>query len=113
MDAQQSQDQILLDRVLFRFATSADDQQFQENLEKLLVPTLQKLNSTYESTHSKVLEVLSHVNKRVRPQPNIKLPLNDLLTQYLSPDSSTLLKNFNIIYLEIAFQRAALEVAIT
>eukprot|EP01103_Thecamoeba_quadrilineata_P013200 TRINITY_DN3590_c0_g1_i1.p1 TRINITY_DN3590_c0_g1~~TRINITY_DN3590_c0_g1_i1.p1 ORF type:complete len:1957 (-),score=534.48 TRINITY_DN3590_c0_g1_i1:30-5876(-) len=109
MEDQQTQDLNLLDRVLLRLATAADDAQLQDQLAKLLVPILQKLNSTYDTTRNKVIEVLTHINKRTRPQPNVKLPLKDLVNQYLDPASSIILKNFNMIYLEMAFQRAPLE----
>jgi hypothetical protein len=43
--------------------------------------------------------VLNHISKRVRSQTNIKLPLADLVQQYVAPDASAFVQNLNIIYL--------------
>lgn len=48
---------------------------------------------------AKVLEVLSHINKRVKGQSAIKLPLRDLVQQYMAPDASPFVQNLNIVYL--------------
>lgn len=61
-------------------------------------------------TRNKVLEILAHINKRVKPQPSILLPVKDLLDQYLDPEVPAIVKNFSIIYLEMGFYRLPLEV---
>lgn len=54
-----------------------------------------------------VLEILSHVNKRVRGHEQIKLPLEALLDLYLSSTSAPLVKNFAIVYVEMAMDRSS------
>lgn len=53
-----------------------------------------------------VLEILSHVNKRVRGHDQIKLPLDALLDLYLSDSSAPLVKNFAVVYVEMAMDRS-------
>ena len=56
-----------------------------------------------------MLEILSHVNKRVRGHASIKMPLDALLALYAEPSSAPLVRNFALVYLEIAFERASEE----
>ncbi len=55
---------------------------------------------------AQVLEMLSHVNKRVRGHDQIKLPLDALLDLYLTDASAPLVKNFAIVYIEMAMERS-------
>ena len=50
--------------------------------------------------------MLSHVNKRVRGHDRIKLPLDALLDLYLTDASAPLVKNFAIVYIEMAMERS-------
>lgn len=50
--------------------------------------------------------MLSHVNKRVRGHDQIKLPLDALLDLYLSETSAPLVKNFAVVYVEMAMDRS-------
>ncbi|RDY08884.1 Proteasome-associated protein ECM29-like protein, partial [Mucuna pruriens] len=52
-----------------------------------------------------VLEILSHVNKRVKLQPQIGLPLSDLWKLYSESGAVPIIRNFCIVYIEMAFQR--------
>ncbi|KAG1660153.1 hypothetical protein FOA52_007810 [Chlamydomonas sp. UWO 241] len=105
-----------LDRVLTRLATTEDT-----NLEKVLlklVPlVISKLATTHDAVRKKVLEILSHVNKRVKGQPSIKLPVAELLPMVsLEPapgaphappaDQLAMVRSFALVYLEMAFERA-------
>lgn len=58
----------------------------------------------------KVLELLGHISKRIKTQNNIQIPVRDLLEQYNDPQVPVLVKNFNIIYLEMGFSRISTEV---
>ena len=58
---------------------------------------------------SQVLDILSHVNKRVRGHEQIKLPLDALLDLYLADTSAPLVKNFAIVYVEMAVDRCSPE----
>ncbi|KAJ7013083.1 proteasome adapter and scaffold protein ECM29 [Populus alba x Populus x berolinensis] len=53
----------------------------------------------------KVLEILSHVNKRVKYQHEIGLPLQELWKLYTEANATAIVKNFCIVYIEMAFER--------
>lgn len=55
------------------------------------------------------MEILSHINKRVKPNKNIKLPLDALINQFTDDKVPMFVKNFTIIYLEMSIERLSLE----
>lgn len=55
-----------------------------------------------------VMEVLTHVNKRLKSRPMVQLPVEALLQQYQTTDS-TFLHNFSIIYVTMGFPRMSQE----
>lgn len=77
-----------------------------------------------EMVETQVLEVLSHVNKRVKPRQDIALPVLELVDAIVEPTASTLYKNFlvrrpwnynptvcahssvQMIYIKMGFDRA-------
>lgn len=59
-----------------------------------------------------MLEILSHVNKRVKHQPEIGLPLTELWTIYSEAHSAPMVRNFCILYLEMAMDRADRKVSL-
>lgn len=58
-----------------------------------------------------VTVILAHINKRVKPNTQIKLPFEALLNQYNDPNVGAFVKNFTIIYLDMAYSRLAAEEA--
>lgn len=52
-----------------------------------------------------VMVVLSHINKRVKTNLAIKLPFDALLTQFTDEKVNTFVKNFTVIYLDMAVKR--------
>jgi hypothetical protein len=56
------------------------------------------------------MEMLNHINKRVKDQLSIKLPLVELLKLYRNTDTKPTVKNVSIIYVEMAFDHASPEV---
>ena len=106
----QAQDELqLLERVFMRLATAETDQQLQDNINKFLSPVLLKLNSQNEGVRKKVMELLVHINKRIKNNANIQLPGESLLLQYQDPASTSFVINFTIIYLRMGFPRLSLE----
>ncbi|XP_010521564.1 PREDICTED: proteasome-associated protein ECM29 homolog isoform X1 [Tarenaya hassleriana] len=95
----------MLDRMLTRLAL-CDDSKLEALLSKLLPLTISSLSSQSPAVRNKVLEILSHVNKRVKHQSEIGLPLLDLWKLYTDPAASPMVKNFAIVYVEMAFERA-------
>ncbi|KAF9547279.1 hypothetical protein EC957_008628 [Mortierella hygrophila] len=98
----------LLDNVELRFALAETDPQLEKTLNTFLCPVLLKLASPAENVRAKVVSILTHINKRVRPKPAIKLPVMPLLQQF-STNSSVLVKNFSLIYIEMGYERLNLE----
>ena len=52
------------------------------------------------------MEMLTHINKRVKGQPSIKLPLLDLLKLYQNETSTPMVKSFSLVYMEMSFDRS-------
>ena len=55
-------------------------------------------------TNSEVVAICSHLSKRVKASP-VSLPTGDLLTQFHNPLLGPYVKNFNLIYLDVALSR--------
>ena len=98
----------LLENVLMRLAV-VEDNKLESQLNSLLTPVLAKLSTPHEPVRKKVLEVLSHINKRVKPNQNIRLPLQDLVEIYTDATTTPFMTNFIILYLELAFNRAPIK----
>jgi len=54
-----------------------------------------------------VLEILSHINKRVKGHDTISLPLADLVSVY-ADTTHTMVRNFAIVYVEMGYNRCVL-----
>ncbi|GMP91549.1 hypothetical protein CsSME_00042202 [Camellia sinensis var. sinensis] len=99
----------MLDRMLTRLAL-CDDSKLQTLLSKLLPISISSLSSNSSAVRKKVIEILSHVNKRVKHQPEIGLPLSELWKLYTEAHSAPMVKNFCIVYIEMAFERLSVKV---
>ena len=95
----------LLEKVLTKLALTESDKEVETFLEQLLVPVLMKLNSPHEETKKKVFEVLTHINKTIKPNQNVKLPMLDLLNLMSEKETTNVMRNFIIIYVEMGFER--------
>ena len=73
---------MLLDKVFFRILTSENDIDFETNLNIFLPKLLLKLGTSEEFVRKKVMEILVHVNKRIKSRPNVQLPIDDLLDKF-------------------------------
>ncbi|CAN1250182.1 Proteasome adapter and scaffold protein ECM29 [Linum perenne] len=94
----------LLDRMLTQLAL-CDDPKLEPLLSKLLPLALSTLSSQSTAVRNKVLEILKHVNIRVKDQPEIGLPLQNLWKLYLDSSAAPMIRNFCIVYIEMAFDR--------
>ena len=94
----------MLDKVFFKILASETDLDFEENLRVFLPKLLLKLTSNEDIvrkkvsllftlprfailfnrkfTTSKIMEILVHVNKRIKSRPNVQLPLENLLNMF-------------------------------
>ncbi|GER40722.1 ARM repeat superfamily protein [Striga asiatica] len=94
----------LLDRMLTRLAL-CDDSKLQDLLARILPLSIAALAAASTSLRNKVIEILSHVNKRVKHQQAIGLPLSDLWQLYIESGSAPMVRNFCIVYIEMAIDR--------
>ncbi|KAL0371035.1 UNVERIFIED_CONTAM: Proteasome adapter and scaffold protein ECM29 [Sesamum angustifolium] len=94
----------LLDRMLTRLAL-CDDSKLQDLLAKILPISIAALSSASSSLRNKVIEILSHVNKRVKHQLEISLPLSELWKLYVESTAAPMVRNFCIVYVEMAIDR--------
>jgi len=99
----------LLERVFLRLGHAETDDQLQEAVSKFLPPILLKLTSQNEGVRKKVMELLVHINKRIKNNNNIQLPLEALLLQYQDPAATSFVINFTIIYIKMGFPRLPVE----
>ncbi|XP_011343237.1 proteasome adapter and scaffold protein ECM29 isoform X2 [Ooceraea biroi] len=96
---------ILLERVFLRLGSAETDEQLQAAVCKFLPPVLLKLSSSQEGVRKKVMELLVHINKRIKSRPQVQLPVEALLLQYQDPSASSFVINFTIIYIKLGYPR--------
>ncbi|XP_012265500.2 proteasome adapter and scaffold protein ECM29 [Athalia rosae] len=96
---------ILLERVFLRLGSAETDEQLQASVCKFLPPVLLKLSSAQEGVRKKVMELLIHINRRVKSRPQVQLPVEALLLQYQDPAASSFVINFTIIYIKLGYPR--------
>lgn len=78
----------LLERVLLRLGCADTDEQLQHTVLKFLPPVLEKITSSQEAVRLKVMEVLTHINKRLKARPMIQVPVQPILELYTQTESS-------------------------
>ncbi|KAE8632216.1 hypothetical protein XENTR_v10001477 [Xenopus tropicalis] len=98
-----------LERVFLRLGHAETDEQLQSIISKFLPPVLLKLSSAQEGVRKKVMELLVHLNKRIKSRPKIQLPVETLLVQYQDPAAVSFVTNFTIIYIKMGYPRLPLE----
>ncbi|XP_057279133.1 proteasome adapter and scaffold protein ECM29 isoform X3 [Pezoporus wallicus] len=98
-----------LERVFLRLGHAETDEQLQNIISKFLPPVLLKLSSTQEGVRKKVMELLVHLNKRIKSRPKIQLPVETLLVQYQDPSAVSFVTNFTIIYVKMGYPRLPVE----
>ncbi|KAK9500526.1 hypothetical protein O3M35_001774 [Rhynocoris fuscipes] len=100
-----SEEAVLLERMFLRIVMCDTDEQFEECLKKFLPSVITKSGSNEEAVRNKVVELLSHISKRVKSSKKVQLPMESLLELYQDPKSSIFIINFTIIYLKMGFMR--------
>ncbi|KAH8320498.1 hypothetical protein KR067_004311, partial [Drosophila pandora] len=103
----------LLERVLLRLGNADSDEKLESTVGKFLAPVILKMNSPHTAVRTKasnlVVEVLTHIKRRLSSRGQVQIPVEALLDQYAAEDSSTFLKNFAIIFIAMGFPRLPLE----
>ena len=56
-------------------------------------------------TDKQLMEVLTHISKRIKVNPAIIVPVDKLGQQFLDPNASTLQKSFLLVYIQMGFPR--------
>ncbi|TPX39274.1 hypothetical protein SeLEV6574_g07344 [Synchytrium endobioticum] len=97
----------LLEAVEFRFALADTAAKFQDQIMIYLAPVLLKLDSPHASVKTMVTTICGHVNKRLKSDPSINIPLSAILDLWTSTTVTNFVRNFALIYLEIGFARAS------
>ena len=77
----------LLERVFLRIGVAESDDQLEKCLYQFLAPTILKAASQHKSVQNKVLELLTHISKRLKSRPAVQLPMDALLGQFANPES--------------------------
>ncbi|XP_038067101.1 proteasome adapter and scaffold protein ECM29-like [Patiria miniata] len=105
-----AQDELeLLERVFLRIGSAETDEQLQNVVSRFLPPVLLKLCSNQEGVRKKVLELLVHINKRLKSRPKVQIPVDVLLLQYQDPANVTFVTNFTVLYLKMGYPRLPME----
>lgn len=121
-----------MDKVFFKILSSETDFDFEMNLETFLPKLLLKLGSAEDIVRKKIMEILVHVNKRVKSRPDVQLPFDQLIAIFnesaktsnlsfvtvsdcmliylLIKNNSYFLriitfKNFSLVYIKLGFPR--------
>ena len=109
VDAQAELDS--LDRILSRLAFTTDGAALETVLSKLIPIMIGKMDSSVElpkgvqrQVQQKVLDILSHANKRMDGLPNLKLPIASVWQAYRDSKNSVG-QNIGLVYLGKAFDR--------
>ncbi|RYE99927.1 MAG: hypothetical protein EOO41_00315, partial [Methanobacteriota archaeon] len=98
------------ERVLFRLSTISDEEQLQHVLASLLPMLMMRLRTDLAAApRAKLLEVLSHINKRVKDRRSIRLPVADLLQCLSTCDAFAV--SFIMMYVRLGVDRLASEEA--
>jgi len=96
---------VLLERVFLRVGSADTDDQLESVLCRFLTPVLLKLASQTDGVRKKVMELLVHLNKRLKSRPLVQLPVEDLLDQYANKEVSPFVTNFTILYVKMGYPR--------
>ena len=105
MAATEAEELAALDKALQALGFT-DDSKLERVLHVLMPRVCDQMKSVHASTKKKVMEILSHVNKRLKAQPSMRLPLDDLTSLYLNLERPPMVRNFALVYVEQAFERA-------
>ncbi|XP_052776475.1 LOW QUALITY PROTEIN: proteasome adapter and scaffold protein ECM29-like [Mya arenaria] len=100
-----SDENALVERVFLRIGSAETDEQLESALARFLTPVLLKLDSKEDGVRKKVMELLVHVNKRLKSLTRVQLPVDDLIVQFKNPEASSIVTNFTVIYIKLGFPR--------
>ncbi|CAG8536273.1 15292_t:CDS:10, partial [Gigaspora margarita] len=95
----------LLENIEIQFVFAENEVQFEEKLKIFLSHVLKEFASPHEIVQKRAIEILNHIKKRMTKA--VKLPW-DLLAELVCSENFmrfTLVKNFTIVFLKMAYDR--------
>ncbi|KAI9579486.1 proteasome-associated protein ECM29 homolog [Glossina fuscipes] len=99
----------LLERVLLRLGCANTDEKLEACVGRFLTPVILKIISPHENVRNKVVEVLTHIKRRITSRPQIQIPVEALIDQYQANSNTPFLQNFAIIFITTGYPRLTLE----
>ncbi|KAH3831751.1 hypothetical protein DPMN_105021, partial [Dreissena polymorpha] len=81
----------LVERVFLRIGSAETDEQLETSLARFLPAVLLKLDSKEEGVRKKVMELLVHINKRLKSRTKVQLPVDDLIQTFTSQNATSIL----------------------
>ncbi|KAF2084144.1 ARM repeat-containing protein [Saccharata proteae CBS 121410] len=94
----------LVGKVEMRIALADTDPKLESILKTYLPPLLLKLASEHVDVRNKVISICQHVNTRIKPQA-IQLPVAALLKQFKENPDSSLIRHFDLLYIQQGVSR--------
>ncbi|KAF0459894.1 ARM repeat-containing protein [Gigaspora margarita] len=93
----------LLEKIEFHLGFAENEAQFEEKLQIILSPVIEKLASSHEIVQRKAISILNHISKRM--SKTVKLPWDSLVELVFSVNfmNSAFVKNFTMMYLKKAY----------
>uniref|UniRef100_A0A158Q7N0 Non-specific serine/threonine protein kinase n=1 Tax=Elaeophora elaphi TaxID=1147741 RepID=A0A158Q7N0_9BILA len=104
---------IPVERLFLQLALIDDDSKLEAFLQKHLLDIIQCTSAGDVEIRDKGMEMLTHLNRRIKGNQMIALPLNDILHYLLSSQGNILGTNFAIVYLRIALDHVDIKKHIT
>jgi proteasome component ECM29 len=98
----------IIDNMATKIALTNDDTILEKSVAQYLPQLLSLIAYPDTQIRNKVMEVLTHINKRVRQTDKIKLPFEKILELFMNATdekNGSLTRNFSVIYLDMAFER--------
>uniref|UniRef100_A0A1I8MU05 Proteasome-associated protein ECM29 homolog n=1 Tax=Musca domestica TaxID=7370 RepID=A0A1I8MU05_MUSDO len=99
----------LLERVLLRLGCADTDEKLEACVGRFLTPVILKITSPHDTVRNKVVEVLTHIKRRLSSRPLVQIPVEALIDQYKASASSPFLQNFAIIFITMGYPRLSIE----
>lgn len=96
--------------MLLRLGCADTDAQLEAAVGRFLTPVILKITSPHDHVRNKVVEVLTHIKRRITSRPQVQIPVEALLDQYkAAAGQSPFLQNFAIIFITMGYPRLTLE----
>ncbi|PSN64835.1 ARM repeat-containing protein [Corynespora cassiicola Philippines] len=104
-DSPEARELALVGKVEMRIALADTEKKLEDLLSKFLAPLLLKLASESVAVRNKVISVCQHINTRIKPPQEIKLPVASLLKQFKEHGDVPLIRHFDILYVQQGISR--------